>query len=328
MMKNHGGFTFIEVAVSLAIISIIVMAMGMIFQTSFRGANLVEMRNTAANLNMSWQEILNTPAVCEMNFKGMTFDSSGKSAKNKFVDIANTILISDGVKSSGSDILVTDVRAQVREADWVAFDSAKASLGANTYIVNIDVIVSLERQKELISSKTSSLVVSVPVYMNSAGVVDSCLATQQDSIANAQELACTQLGGVFVKETSRCEFKQNCASLPADSAVSKECFDQLTGGLSQQITEIGKSTASMPPVSQIHKTIKDCLTSSQGANIAANKTKCRLGSIDFTASPQEFSYTYGATNYTMSDPVLAKYLFDLVVKYQTDGLMKITVGDK
>ncbi|WP_413585051.1 type II secretion system protein [Bdellovibrio sp. HCB274] len=72
-MKNQAGFTFIELSVSLAIIAVLVMAIGTIFQTSFRGANLVEMRNTAANLNMAWQETLNTPAVCEKNFKGMTF---------------------------------------------------------------------------------------------------------------------------------------------------------------------------------------------------------------------------------------------------------------
>ncbi|WP_413585050.1 hypothetical protein [Bdellovibrio sp. HCB274] len=245
------------------------------------------------------------------------------------MDIANAVLISTGVNSSSKDIQVQGVNAKVRETDWSAFNIAKGSLGANTYIVNIDLTVNLDRKKELISSKTSSLVVSIPVYLNSAGVVDSCLVTQQASVVNAQELACTQLGGQFIKETARCEFKQDCANLPADSAVSKECFDQLAAGLATQISSAGQTAStSPPPISQIHKTIKNCLADSQDAKINLNKTTCSLGSNNFSATPEEFSYTYGATNYTVSDPVVAKYLFDLVVKYQTDGLMKITVGAK
>lgn len=324
-ISGKAGYTLIEVLVSLALVAILVGALGAIFQTSFKGANLVEMRNSAANLNLSWQQNLTKPEICEKNFKNMTFSATGESTAVAFVDLADKPLLAPGVKSPVNDLLVQSVQTKIRPKNWELFEAAKAGLGTNNYIVNIDIAIELERQKDQISSKSNSLEVSVPVYLNSAGVVVGCLSSPGAMVANAQQVACEQLGGVFDATIPQCNFKQDCTALPADAAVSKECFDLLTGGLEDQLK--GLTT---PPKAAVVKglqgTIKDCLASSQGAVIAAGKTTCVLGSTNFSATPTEFSYTEGATNYTLSDPVLAKYLFELVEKYQADGLMKITVG--
>ncbi len=326
-MRNNAGYTLIEVLVSLALVALLVGALGAIFQTSFKGANLVEMRNSAANLNLSWQQNLTKPDICEKNFKNMTFNEAGDSAVVKFVDLSNKPLVAPGVKSPVNDLLVQTVQAKVREDDWSRFQAAKASLGPNNYIANIDIQIELERQKDQISSKSNSLAVSVPVYLDATGVVVGCLSSQAELVANAQQVACEQLGGTFDPATSQCSFKQDCASLPANAAVSKECFDQLAGGLTDKLKELDQS--STPALIRgLQGTIKDCLANSQGAVVALDKTTCVLGSTNFTATPTQFSYSQGATNYTLSDPILAKYLFELVVKYQTDGLMKITVGAK
>jgi prepilin-type N-terminal cleavage/methylation domain-containing protein len=327
-MKHQAGYTLIEVLVSLALVAFLLGAMGAIFQTSFKGANLVEMRNSAANLNLSWQQNLTQPEVCEKNFKTMTFTANGASSQSTFVDISDKTLIAPGVKSPVNDLLVESVQTQVRAEDWANFQTAKATLGANTYIANIDIQISLERQKELISSKSDSLNVSVPVYLDSTGVVVGCLSSEAEMVTNAQQVACEQLGGVFDVATSLCNFKQDCANLSADSAVSKECFDKLTDGLSDQMKDLGKTSTTAVAVSRLQGTIKSCLADSQQAVIGPQKTSCALGSNNFTATPTEFSYTQGSTNYTISDPVLAKFLFELVVKYQTDGLMGLTVGKK
>ncbi|QLY24641.1 type II secretion system protein [Bdellovibrio sp. KM01] len=326
-ISGKSGYTLIEVLVSLALVAILVGALGAIFQTSFKGANLVEMRNSAANLNLSWQQSLTNPEICEKNFKNMSFSETGNTSAEKFVDMGNKPLLAPGIKSPVNDLLVQTVQAKVREEDWKHFKDAQSGLGTNNYIANIDIQIELERQKEQISSRSNSLAVSVPVYLNAAGVVVGCLSSQADMVANAQQVACEQLGGVFDIATSQCNFKQDCASIPANSAVSKECFDKLTAGLSDQLKDLN-STPTAAVVKGLQGTIKDCLANSQGAVVATDKTTCQLGSTNFSATPTEFSYTQGATNYTLSDPVLAKYLFELVIKYQTDGLMKITVGAK
>ncbi|WP_413558255.1 type II secretion system protein [Bdellovibrio sp. HCB209] len=328
-MTNRAGYTLIEVLVSFALVSLIVGAMGAIFQTSFKGANLVEMRNSAVNLNMAWQTSLNKPDICEKNFKGITFNADGLSALTSFVDMTNKPMIAPGVKSTSKNLLVKSVSAKIRDQNWNDFQAAKASLGTNTYIANIDIDVELERQKDQISSKDSSLAVSIPVYLNAAGAVDGCLSSQAALMTDAQKEACEQLGGTFDEAASQCNFKQDCDNLVADSVVSKECFDKLTDNLSNQVKDIGSATTTtQKPKAEIHKTIKACLSDSQGATIAANNTSCVLGSTTFSATPTEFIYRQGATSYSLTDPVLAKYLYDLVTKYQTDSLTKITVGDK
>lgn len=328
-MTNRAGYTLIEVLVSFALVALIVGAMGAIFQTSFKGANLVEMRNSAVNLNMAWQQNLNKAEVCEKNFKGMTFDADGLTTKTNFVDLTNKPMIAPGVKSTSKNLLVKSVAAKVRPENWNDFKAAQASLGANTYIANIDIAIELERQKELISSKSSSLAVSVPVYLDASGVVNGCLSSQAELMADAQKQACEQLGGIFDEESSRCNFKQDCDNLAADSAVSKECFDKMTTTLSDQVNGLGQTPSpSQSAKSAIQKSIQACLSDSQGAIISENSTSCVLGSTNFSATPTEFIYRQGATTYTLTDPVLAKYLFELVGKYQTDGLMKITLGDK
>jgi prepilin-type N-terminal cleavage/methylation domain-containing protein len=328
--KNK-GFSFIEILISLSLITVATAALATVFETFFRGNALAESRSKELELIHNLQLQLFDQTTCDTNFKNKVLSQNGILLLSKITDKNNAILYSNNSLIADGKLQVASINLEVASSDWSAYTAAKGGLPPEGYLLKTSLKLSLNRKGSVLGSKVSAPAFDLPLYLDATGMILSCYTAESDLNALTLATTCAQLGGTFDAGTVTCKFSPDCNALNPNRAVDGVCVINKINSLKQDIASLKNDVDKLNSASTgtFQSKMQSCLNHPTTVNVGKDSITCSAGlglGYTFTATTTSFTSNEGlvGNRRTINTPGDAQYLYDVSKTFLTIALPQIS----
>ncbi|WP_413575509.1 type II secretion system protein J [Bdellovibrio sp. HCB290] len=309
MRQQQKGFSVTELLVAVGLMAGVTLGLSSILGIASKSNAAASKKLNEANLINNTMVGIFTRKSCDASFKGQSLDSAGSLHIDEIQDGSGVGIIKKGMSLEQKNHTVKSLRLQASSESWAGFKSHSFT-GDESLPLNTVLEVMFEREKNATTAQEGVQKISFTVGVDKEGVITECIGGDNGSHVSALKSACVSFGGVFDEATGQCKASQDCSKIAVDAPVSQKCVAEKMNSLKNDLKR--RSATGFGMLSSI----KDCMANpySQKSRSASGFT-CVSGSFNARAENGTFTFVYGATNYSVTDPDQYKKVVDTVAAF-------------
>ncbi|WP_413558254.1 type IV pilus modification PilV family protein [Bdellovibrio sp. HCB209] len=311
MIQNQKGFSLIEVLASMALIVLVSLGLVTVLSITNKSNSSTSHKLSEADLITNTMVSIFTRKSCDASFKGKLMDSNGVLSITNVQDGNGLDVIKKGMVLEQTSHNVKSLRLYATDESWESFKAHTFSSPSETFPLSANLEIVFNRPMQVAGEDIRTQKISFPISVDQLRTISQCTGSDSNSYQGALKSACVSFGGVFDEKTGTCKANQNCTSLAEGAPVSQKCVADKVKSLQKQLSSKTSGSGMM-----MISSIKDCFTSSYTQKSrTATSFSCSAGSFQAKAENGVFTFNYGATKYTVTDPDQYKNVFDLVAAF-------------
>ncbi|WP_413585049.1 type II secretion system protein J [Bdellovibrio sp. HCB274] len=310
MRLQQNGFSVTELLVAVGLMAAVTLGLSSVMNVASKSNAAASKKLNEANLVNSTMVSLFTRKSCDASFKGRTLDSAGSLNVTEVKDANGGDVIKKGMSLEQKTHTVKSLRLQANEESWKEFKNHTFASPDESLQLSTALEVVFEREK---GSESGVQKISFSVGVDKDGNITQCMGGDNSANVAALKSACISFGGTFDEVTGQCKATQDCGTVAGDAPISQKCVADKMKALKNALKS--KSSTGGGGYGMI-TSIKQCMASSYvQKSRSATGFSCVSGSFNAKAENGTFTFSFGSTTYSVTDPAQYKMVVDTVAAF-------------